>query len=78
MGRRSCSSTGCDEAHSYEVILWWSVEDDAYVAEVPELPGCLAHGSDRAEALAQAEQAIALWVRTAEEMASRFPCPAGG
>ena len=63
--------------HSYEVIIWWSKEDDAYVAEVPELPGCLAHGSSRAEALTSAESAIAFWVQTAEEDGETIPEPRG-
>lgn len=40
--------------HSYEVIIWWGRDDEAFLAEVPELPGCMAHGASRAEALASA------------------------
>lgn len=53
--------------NSYEIIIWWSIEDAAYLAEVPELPGCMAHGTTRAKALSQAEKAIALWIKTAQE-----------
>jgi len=44
--------------NSYEMILWWSKEDDAYVVDVPELPGCLAHGATRQQAIKNAEAAI--------------------
>lgn len=63
--------------NSYEIIIWWSVEDAAYLAEVPELPGCLAHGATRAKALAQAEKAIALWIKTAQEDNLAVPEPRG-
>ena len=46
---------------SYKVIIWWSAEEEAYVAEVPELPGWMAHGENRAAALAHAGEAIAFW-----------------
>lgn len=44
----------------YEMIIWWSDEDAAFVVDVPELPGCMAHGSTRAEAIEHAEEAVAL------------------
>ena len=52
---------------AYEIIIWWSEEDNCFVAEVPELPGCMAHGDTRPEALASAEEAIGLWLETAKE-----------
>jgi len=61
--------------HSYEVIIWWRPEDEAYVAEVPELPGCMAHGDERSAALASAEEAIAFWIQTALEDGAGFPSP---
>ena len=61
----------------YEVIIFWSDEDQAFVAEVPELPGCMAHGSSHSEALANAEEAISLWVDTAEEFGREVPQPKG-
>lgn len=61
--------------HRYEVILYWSDEDAAYVAEVPELPGCMAHGSSYEAALAEARQAIDLWVETAKELGDPVPEP---
>ena len=46
--------------HRYEVIIYWSAEDKVFVAEVPELPGCAAHGKSPARALAEAQQALSL------------------
>lgn len=62
---------------AYEMILWWSNEDDCYVVDVPELPGCMAHGGTRAEAIQNAEEAIHLWVQTAREDGVRVPKPKG-
>lgn len=61
----------------YEVIIYWSVDDKAFVAEVPELPGCAAHGTTQEEALANAQEAIALWVETAREFGDPIPEPKG-
>ena len=63
--------------HRYEVIIYWSDEDGAFVAEVPELPGCIAHGSSYEAALAEARQAIDLWVETAQEFGDPIPEPKG-
>jgi len=49
----------------YEIIIFWSSEDNAYIAEVPELPGCMADGKTYQEALANAEQIIEEWIETA-------------
>lgn len=62
---------------AYEMIIWWSNEDDAFVVDVPELPGCMAHGSDRTEAIANAEEAIELWIKTAREDGVKVPKPKG-
>src|ERR1035438_6170618 len=62
---------------SYEMIIWWSDEDAAYVVEVPELPGCMAHGKTRPEAIRQAEAAIRLWIKTAKEDGLEIPRPRG-
>jgi predicted RNase H-like HicB family nuclease len=61
----------------YEVIIYWSKEDDAYVAEVPELAGCAAHGASQEEALHNAQDAIGLWVETAREFGNPIPEPKG-
>jgi predicted RNase H-like HicB family nuclease len=51
---------------TYEIILYWSEDDQAFVVEVPELPGCIAHGDSQESALANVNEAITLWVATAE------------
>ena len=61
----------------YEIILYWSDEDEAFVADVPELPGCMAHGSTQNEALKNALAAISLWIKTAEEFGDAIPEPKG-
>ncbi len=63
--------------HKYEVIIYWSNEDEVFVAEVPELPGCMAHGGTKAEALANADEAIQLWIDTAQEFGDPVPAPKG-
>jgi len=63
--------------YRYEVIIYWSTEDDAFVAEVPELPGCMAHGDTYEGALANAQEAISLWIDTATEFGDRIPEPKG-
>ena len=52
-----------------ETIIYWSEEDQVYLAEVPELPGCIAHGDSYESALANAKEAIQLWIDTAKEFA---------
>ncbi len=61
----------------YEIILYWNAEDQVFVAEVPELPGCMAHGSTQEEALTNAQQAIQLWIDTAREFGDPVPEPKG-
>ena len=61
----------------YEIITFWSEEDEAFVAEVPELPGCMADGKTRQEALLNAEQIIKEWIETAEELGRPIPRPKG-
>jgi predicted RNase H-like HicB family nuclease len=61
----------------YEIILYWSEEDQAFVAEVPELAGCVADGSTRQEALGNAETVIAEWIETAKELGRPIPEPKG-
>ncbi len=61
----------------YEIILYWSDEDEAFIAEVPELPGCAADGATRQEALANAEIVIAEWIETAKELGRPISQPKG-
>jgi predicted RNase H-like HicB family nuclease len=61
----------------YEVIIYWSDEDDAFVAEVPELAGCMADGATYQEALAGAEVVIQEWIETAAELGRPIPQPKG-
>ena len=64
--------------YKYEVIIYWSKEDEAYIAEVPELPGCMAHGDTQEDALKNALDAISLWIETAKEFGDPVPDPKGG
>ena len=61
----------------YEIILYWSDEDAAFIAEVPELPGCVADGPTRQEALANVETVISEWLETARELGRPVPEPKG-
>ena len=61
----------------YEIILYWSAEDESFIAEVPELPGCAADGETYAEALANAEVIIQEWLETAQELGRMSPEPKG-
>lgn len=63
--------------HKYEVIIHWSNEDDAFIAEVPDLTGCSAHGDTESAALQSVEQAIKLWIDTAREFGDPVPEPRG-
>jgi predicted RNase H-like HicB family nuclease len=63
--------------HKYEIIIYWSDDDQAFVAEVPELPGCAAHGDSPDEALSNSSDAIALWIDTAREAGRTIPVPKG-
>jgi predicted RNase H-like HicB family nuclease len=63
--------------HRYEVILYWSPEDSAFIAEVPELPGCMADGANYQEALANVEVVISEWIETARELGRTIPEPRG-
>jgi predicted RNase H-like HicB family nuclease len=61
----------------YEVIIYWSPEDNAFIAEVPELPGCAADGATYQEALLNVQGIIAEWIETAEELGRQIPEPRG-
>ena len=61
----------------YEVIIYWSAEDDAFIAEVPELPGCAADGPTRQAALKNVDLVIKEWIETAKELGRSIPKPKG-
>ena len=61
----------------YEVIIYWSAEDQAFIAEVPELPGCAADGKTYREALDNVEVVIQEWIETATELGRPIPQPKG-
>ena len=65
------------EKYKYEMVIYWSVEDDAYIVEVPELAGCMADGKTYAEAVANAEGIIEEWIETAKELGREIPEPKG-
>ena len=61
----------------YEIIIYWSEEDEAFIADVPELPGCMADGNTYQEALSNAEVIIQEWIDTAKALARPVPQPKG-
>ena len=63
--------------YNYEIILYWSDEDNAFIAEVPELPGCMADGKTRREAIENAERVIDEWIEIAREDGEAIPVPRG-
>ena len=61
----------------YEIIIYWSNEDHVFIADVPELPGCLAHGETQEAALQNVKEAMQLWIDTAREFGDPIPEPKG-
>jgi len=61
----------------HEIILFWDRIDKIFVAEIPELPGCMAHGETKIEALQNVEDAARVWVETAIEDGKQIPAPRG-
>jgi len=61
----------------YEIIIYWSEEDNSYIAEVPELPGCMADGKTYQQAICNAEVVISEWIETAKELGRTIPKPKG-
>jgi predicted RNase H-like HicB family nuclease len=61
----------------YEIIIYWSEKDKAFIAEVPELSGCVADGASHKEALASVEVIIHEWIETAKELGRPIPKPKG-
>lgn len=63
--------------YKYEIIIFWSDEDQVFIADVPELPGCMAHGDTPESALVNAKEAMELWIDTAREFGRSVPEPKG-
>jgi predicted RNase H-like HicB family nuclease len=63
--------------NNYEIIVYWSVEDNAFIAEIPELTGCMADGQTYIEAVQNAETAIDEWIETARLMGRSIPAARG-
>ncbi|NJO97723.1 MAG: type II toxin-antitoxin system HicB family antitoxin [Pleurocapsa sp. CRU_1_2] len=61
----------------YELIIYWSESDQAFIVEVPELPGCMADGQNYVEAVTNAEMVISEWIETAQELGRDIPTPKG-
>ncbi len=61
----------------YEIIIYWSTEDEAYIAEIPELPSLMAHGDTQNEALETAQELIEMWLSIAKEEGREIPVPKG-
>ena len=61
----------------YEMIIYWSEQDKAFLVEVPELPGCMADGETREAAIKNANEVIRLWIKTAKELGREIPKPRG-
>ncbi len=61
----------------YEIIIYWSNVDEVYIADVPELPGCMAHGDTYEEALKSITEAMEFWIDTAREDGAEVPQPKG-
>jgi predicted RNase H-like HicB family nuclease len=71
--RRRKGKSSHPDPHRYEIILYWSARDEAFLAEVPELRGCVADGATYQEALANAEVVIREWIETAKELGRSIP-----
>lgn len=61
----------------YEIIIWWSTEDKCFIAEVPELPGCMADGETLSEVTTAIEESINLWIEVNKERGFDIPKPKG-
>ena len=61
--------------HKYRIVVYWSEEDNVFIAEVPELPGCVTHGDTQAAALTNANEAIRGWIDTAKYFGDPIPQP---
>ena len=66
-----------ENKHKYEIIIYWSKDDKAFIAEAPELPGCMADGKTHQEALANIDTIIGEWIETATSLNRTIPEPRG-
>ncbi|MCE7927689.1 MAG: type II toxin-antitoxin system HicB family antitoxin [Dehalococcoidia bacterium] len=73
----SSTGSGSETSPRYELIIWWSNDDEAFIVEVPELPGCAADGPTYEEAVAQARRVIREWIQTATELGRPVAEPRG-
>ena len=64
--------------YKYGIVLYWSSEDGVFVAEAPQLPGCMAHGATQEAALREINEANRLWIDTSRELGAPVPEPMGG
>ena len=76
-GGRGDRATGRNGDMKYEIIMYWSGEDKVFVAEIPELPGCIAHGDSEEKVLKSVREAARLWVDVAKEFGDPVPQPKG-
>ena len=72
-----CGSQPRDNENALQLIIYWSKDDDSFVVEVPELPGCMSDGQTYAEAVANAEVVIDEWIETARKLGRPIPEPRG-
>ena len=72
-----CGSSRDTMKTRYELIIYWSKDDESFIVEVPELPGCMADGQTYAEAVANAEVVIDEWIETARKLGQPIPEPRG-
>jgi predicted RNase H-like HicB family nuclease len=77
MSTRKPVKNGTGKQPTYEIVLYWSDQDNAVIAEVPELPGCMADGATYQEAVSAAEVVIREWIETAQELGREIPKPRG-
>jgi predicted RNase H-like HicB family nuclease len=63
--------------HKYEVIIYWSEENNSFIAEVPELSGCMADGESYNDALKNVQTIISEWIETAKKLGRKIPAPKG-
>lgn len=63
------------KAPKYEIVIYWDNDDKIFVAEVPDLAGCMAHGKTQIEAVQNVSEAIELWLETAREFGDKIPEP---